>query len=294
MKRLILLFSLLISLGIIANNNGLRTMIVSQFRDLVDPLFESGESTQPQFSAFYTGMVENLAYQQRADKALELVINQYVGATDYILDNAQSWRGEINSNLKLETLINTALNSSMIEVRMAAFEIYLAQYDLDKSSEEIDHLLQRFDENPEKAGPWALWNMALIGARGIDRERIFNELLIATEHDNEYIRRWAVDALARFGGEEIISPLLTIAQLDPSPIIQEKAFCGLAQSGTLHILERYSALPQLLAMVRDTNISQQQILWSYQALKEISNFYDIDNNPDEWEKRMLEVDMLIY
>ncbi len=294
MKRLFIIFSLLISVGVVASNDYLRTMVVSQFRDLVDPLFESGESTQPKFDSFYTGMVEEFPIQQRGEKSLELAINRFVGASDYILENAQSWRGEISTNIQLETLINIALNSPLIEVRMAGFEIYIAQYDLDKTSEQIDKLLQRFDEEPRKAGPWALWSIAVIGARGIDRERVFDELLLASKHSDDYIRRWAVDALAKFGGEEVISPLLEIAKFDSSPIIQERAFCGLAQSGTLHVLERYSALGGLLEIARDSYSSQQQISWSYQALKEISNFYDIENNPDEWEKRMLEVDMLRY
>jgi hypothetical protein len=294
MKRLLFIFSMLISIGVVASNDYLRTMVVSQFRNLVDPLFESGEATQPQFDSFYTEMVEELPIQQKAEKALELAINRFVGAPAYVLENAQRWRGEISSNKQLETLINIAINSPLIEVRMAGFEIYLSQFDLDKTPEQVNILLQRYYEKPHKSGPWALWSMALIGARGIDRERIFNELLFATKESDDYIRGWAVDALAKFGGEEIISPLLDIAKFDSSPIIQERAFCGLAQSGTLHVLERYSALSGLLEIAKDSSSSQQQISWTYQALKEISNFYDIEDNPEEWEKRMLDVDMLRY
>ena len=134
--------------------------------------------------------------------------------------------------------------------------------------------------------------MAAIAARGVDRERVFDEIITATESNNEKIRRGAVEALARLGGQEIIEPLLYIARNDSSAYIQERAFCGLAQTGTLHVVERYSALPGLLETLHDPNSTEQQHGWVYQALKEISTFYDVAENPDDWEDRLLEVDML--
>ena len=292
MKKIIVLIMLLISVAVVASNKQLRSYVVSQFRSIIEPLFEHGEATEPQFDSFYAAMVEELPIQARAERALELSINRFVGASNYIMDNAQDWRGEMKRNQKLTTLIDTAINSPLIEIRMAGFEIYLAQFDLEKSVEQVDNLLIRFEKNPEGSGPWVMWSMALIGARGVDRERIFDELLIATENPNDKIRRWAVDALARFGGEEVIGPLLDIASNDFSPIIQERAYCGLAQTGTLHVLERYSALPRLLEIAKDPQSSDQTLSWVYQALKEISNFYDIPNDPRKWQKRLIQVDMI--
>jgi hypothetical protein len=294
MKRIIFLCLMLISIGVVASNDYLSHYVTNTFRSLVEPLFSHGESTQPKFDEFYSEMVEELPPQMRAEKALELTINRFEGASEYILENAQQWRGEITNSNRLSSLITTALNAPLIEIRMAAFEMYIAQFDLEKSPEQIDKLLLRLDKNPNKAGPWALWSMSIIGARGVDRERIFNELLFETGNSDERIRRWAIDSLARFGGEEVIEPLLKSAKYDSSPIIQERAFCGLAQTGTLHVLERYSSLPGLLEITRDSQFSKQQVSWAYQALKEISNFYDIPNDPDLWEERMLDVDMLRY
>jgi len=293
MKKIIIALLLIISVAVAANNDKFRTLIATQFRAIVEPLLEKGEATQPQFDAFYAEMVENLPTELRAEKALELAINRFVGATDYIIAHAQDWRGHVVRNPKLSALITTAINAPLIEIRMAGFEIYLAQYDLDKSEEQIDILLQRFENNPEGNGPWALWSMAVIGARGISRERIFDELLFATEIENTTIRRWAVDSLAKFGGEEVVMPLLQIAAYDSSPIVQERAFCGLAQSGTLHVIERYNALEGLLVIIRDDESTQQTRDWAFQALKEISNFYDIPDNADKWEKRLIEVDMIL-
>ena len=292
MKKYTLMFLLLASLGVFAGSEQVRNFVITQFRAIVDPLFAEGEATQPKFDAFYAAMVAELPPQQRAERALELTINRFVGASDYILENAQSWRGEIETNPRLETLTTTALNAPLIEIRMAGFELYLAQYDLEKSVEQINHLLNQFERHPEKNAAGSLRAMAASAARGIDRERVFDEIMAATESNNDTIRRGAVEALARFGGQEIIEPLLYIARNDSSSYIQERAFCGLAQTGTLHVIERYDALPGLLQTLRDPYSSGQQQGWVYQALKEISSFYDVAEDPDEWEKRLLEVDML--
>lgn len=292
MRRYLFIFLLVASVGVFASSEQARNYVITQFRSIVDPLFGEGEATQPQFDAFYAAMVEELPPQQKAERALELAINRFVGATDYILANAQTWRGEIETNPRLETLVTTALNAPLIEIRMAGFEVYLAQNDLEKSVEQIDHLHKQFERRPEKNAAGSLWAMAAIAARGIDRERVFDAIMAASESDNKTIRRAAVEALARFGGQEIIQPLLDIARHDSSSYIQERAFCGLAQTGTLHVIERYDALPGLLETLRDPYSTEQQHDWVYQALKEISNFYDVAENPDEWEKRLLAVDML--
>lgn len=292
MKKYTLLFLLLASVGVLASNEQVRQFVITQFRAIVDPLFGEGEATQPKFDAFYAAMVDELPPQQRAERALELTINRFVGAADYILENAQSWRGEIETNSRLETLTTTALNAPLIEIRMAGFELYLAQYDLEKSVAQIDYLLKQFERRPEKNAAGSLWAIAAIAARGIDRERVFDVIIAATTSNNDKIRRGAVEALARFGGQEIIQPLLDIARNDSSSYIQERAFCGLAQTGTLHVVERYDALPGLLQTLRDPYATEQQHSWVYQALKEISTFYDVAENPDEWEGRLLEVDML--
>ncbi len=292
MKRHVFLLVLLVGAAGFASSEQLRSFVVTQFRSILQPLLAEGEATQPKFDTFYAAMVEQLPPQQRAERALELTINRFTGAADYVIKNAASWRGMITTNPKLETLTTTALNAPLIEIRMAGFELYLAQYDLTKSVEQIDVLLHRFERNPEKNAAGALWAIAAIAARGVDRERVFDEIIAASEHESDIIRRGAVEALARFGGQEIIEPLLHMARSDPSDYIQERAYCGLAQTGTLHVVERYAALPGLLDTLRDPNTSQLQQGWVIQALKEISTFYDLADDPDEWEERLLAVDML--
>ena len=143
-----LLLFLLASVGVFASNQQVRNYFVTQFRAIVDPLFDEGEATQPKFDAFYAAMVDGLSPQKRAELALELTINRFVGAADYILEHAQSWRGEIETNSRLETLTTTALNAPLIEIRMAGFELYLAQYNLEKSVAQVDRLVKQFEQRP--------------------------------------------------------------------------------------------------------------------------------------------------
>ena len=163
---------------------------------------------------------------------------------------------------------------------------------MEKSADEVARLIEELEADPQGAGPWALWSMAVIGARGVDRERVFDELLLAVNHPETNVRRWAVDALAKFGGTEVIEPLLTIAVEDPSPVVRERAFCGLAQSGTLHVAERYSAIPGLLAIAEDPQAQPRTLDRTYQALREISNAYEVPDDPAAWRDLLVELELL--
>ncbi len=267
------------------------TVMLDQLRDITEPLVEHGQSTEPRFDKFQIAMVEGLSPQAGAQRALELAINRYSGAPEYVMQNATSWRGHIEPTAELDALITTAINSPLIEVRMAGFEVHLAQYNLEKSSKQVDHLIDRLQADPIYSGPWALWSMAVIGARGVDRERIFDELLLASHHSETGVRRWAVDSLAKFGGVEVIDPLLAIAFDDQSPAVRERAFCGLAQSGTLHAAERYAALPGLLAIAQNPQSSDQTLDWTYRAMREISGVYELPDEPLAWESLLIDLDL---
>jgi hypothetical protein len=281
MRRLIVSCLALTSIAAFAAHGDM-TRVVAALRSLAEPLIGHGNAIAPRFDTFYAGMVEALPPQERSERALELAIDGYEGAPDYVVDHAQGWRGQFKASPSLDALLHAALNSRRIEVRMAAFELSLAEYDLEKTRAEIDRLLARRAIDPQGSGPWALWNISMIGARGVERERIYGIIVDAVRDNEETQRRWAVDALARFGGEEVIDPLLDIAAHDASTDVQERAFCGLAQSGTLQLAERYRALPGLLAIAESHDASAQQRAWVFQALREITETYDVPEDVSAW------------
>jgi hypothetical protein len=56
-----------------------------------------------------------------------------------------------------------------------------SKYDFEKSTAQVDRLLQRMANDPKGSSAWVLWNIAILGARGVDRERIHRELLSALQ-----------------------------------------------------------------------------------------------------------------
>lgn len=286
MARLIGLLLLLLATGAVATIPELRAVAIEQLRAIAAPLFGKGETIDPHFDAFYTGMVEQLPPQERAEQALQLAINRYVGAAEYVSAHAASWSGTIRATPQLSALINTAIAAPLMEVRMAGFELFLAQYQFEKTPQQVERLIQAWHADPAKYAAWNLWSLSALGARGIARERIYSELLSGLNTPDVDQRRAAVDALARLGGSEVIAPLLQMAGNDPIAAVRERAFCGLAASGTLLIAERYMAVPGLLAIAEDPRSDQQNRDWSYQALKEITNLYDVPADPAEWHQRL--------
>jgi len=128
--------------------------------------------------------------QAQAQLLLERAINHYRGANDQIAERVNGWRGKIQLDQQLNSLFMTALNSDDLRVRAAAIEIDIASRNLEKSAATIDSLEN--DARVGEQGPRAnaLWDIALLGNRGIDPGRAF-EIVSASVHDsNENIRYW--------------------------------------------------------------------------------------------------------
>ncbi len=234
----------------------------------------------------YVGMLETLPPQQRAERALAIAIDgRVVGVSDYVMRNAQGWRGRIETSDKLAAITLSAMNSPRLDVRMAGFEVQLAMDNLEKTPREVEHLIQRLHEDPHGVGAWELWHLGVLGARGVERERILSVLVATSRDSDNVLRGWAVEALTLFGGVEAIAPLLSAAASDNVQAIRERAFCALAQSGTFRRDERYRAIPDLLAIAQ-ANRSDQQNLWAYRALDEITGIDDVPRNPGAWKTEL--------
>ena len=127
----------------------------------------------------------------------------------------------------------------------------LAARDLEKTTATIDRL--EHDARAGEQGPRAnaLWDLGLLGNRGVDPARVVTILLDSVRDPNENIRYWAVEALAYLGTDATIAPLLEIFHDDPSPQIRERAACGLAQSGMFSAGQRRTAVPRLIEFAEE-------------------------------------------
>lgn len=225
--------------------------------------------------------LDKMPAQSQAELLLERSINHYRGANDEIAGRVVGWRAKIKLNQKLNSLFMTALNSDDLRVRAAAIEIDLACRNREKSAATVDLLEHdaRFGEQGPRAN--ALWDIGLLGNRGVDPQRAAQILLASIHDDNVNIRYWAVEGLAYLGTDETIAPLLQLFHDDPSPMIRERAACGLSQSGMLSEKQRRSAVPQLLDFAGDASLDPETRKWAFQALRDITG-QNLPHDPAAW------------
>jgi hypothetical protein len=214
--------------------------------------------------------LDKMSPQAQAELLLERSINHFRGANDQIAARVNKWRGEIAMDGRLHDLFMTALNSDDLRVRAAALEVNIAGRNLEKTSATIDRLEP--DARAGEQGPRAnaLWDIGLLGNRGVEPQRAAEILLSSVHDENVNIRYWAVEGLAYLGTDEAINPLLDAFHSDPSPMIRERAACGLAQSGMLSEKQRRTAVPRLLDFAEDNSLDEETHKWVFQALRDIT------------------------
>jgi HEAT repeat protein len=221
-------------------------------------------------SAHHLDALDSMAPQAQAEFLLERAVNHYEGATREIDKRLPVWRGGIDPGERFESLFRMAINSDDLRVRAAAVEIDILARKLEKNIETVDRLepVARSGEQGPRAN--ALWDLGLIGGRGVEQARIAAIILASVRDDNVNVRYWAVEGLAYLATDEVIDPLLDIFHDDPSPMIRERAACSLAQSGMLNREQRMRAVPRLLDFAGDGALDDQTRSWVFQALRDIT------------------------
>jgi hypothetical protein len=214
--------------------------------------------------------LDEMPPQQQAELLLERSINHYRGANEQIAARVAKWRGRITIENRLRELFMTAINSDDLTVRVAGIEVDIAGRNLVKDSSTVDRLesLARWGEQGPRVN--ALWDLALVGNRGVEPDRIFNIILSSIHDDNHNIRYWAVEGLAYLATDAAIAPLLDVFHDDPLPMIRERAACGLAQSGMFSASQRMRAVPRLLDFAQDGSLQGDTREWVFQALRDIT------------------------
>jgi HEAT repeat protein len=152
---------------------------------------------------------------------------------------------------------------------------------LEKSPATIDRLEAAARQGAQGPRVNALWDIALLGNRGIAPHRAYELLMQAVADPNENIRYWAVEGLAYLGTDQVIEPLLAVFHDDRSATIRERAACGLAQSGMLDEHQRRLAVPRLLDYAEDYALDPQTRGWVFQALRDITG-QTLPADPSAW------------
>ncbi|HVZ59151.1 MAG TPA: HEAT repeat domain-containing protein [Terriglobales bacterium] len=226
-------------------------------------------------------LLDAMSPQSQAGLLLERSINHYRGANEEIAKRVGSWRGKVQLDDRLNNLFTTALNSDDLRVRAAAVEVDLAARNREKSSAGVDDLEPAARNGEQGPRANALWDIGLLGNRGVEPERAARILLDSVHDPNENIRYWAVEGLAYLGTDDTIQPLLDVFHDDPSHMIRERAACGLAQSGMLSEKQRRKAVPRLLDYTDDPALDAETQKWAYQALRDITG-QSLPHDPAAW------------
>jgi hypothetical protein len=234
-------------------------------------------------SEHHTEALDAMSPQAQAEFLLERSINHYAGANDQIARRVRTWRGHVKPSERLESLFRMAINSDDLRVRAAALEVNIVARGLEKNVETIDRLepIARTGAQGPRAN--ALWDLGLLGNRGVEPRRVAQILLASIRDDNVNVRYWAVEGLAYLGTDETIEPLLDVFRDDASPMIRERAACSLAQSGMLSKQQRHAAVPRLLDYAGDFSLDDQTRGWVFQALRDITG-QNLPRDPAAWRK----------
>jgi hypothetical protein len=215
------------------------------------------------------GELNRMKPEAQAEALLRLAVANSDGATDQIFSRVDGWQGKLKWE-RLAPLFTAALDSKDLRVREAGIEVELAAYGLRKSPSAVDSLIAEAgsSNHPEKI--WALWALGLMANRGINVDRAVETLTSHLKDSDQDSRRWTVEALALVGADSTIVPLLQTMHDDPSPLVRERAACGLAESGMLTHEQRLTAVPQLLSYSDDPSLDAQTHAWAFQALGDIT------------------------
>jgi HEAT repeat protein len=167
--------------------------------------------------------------------------------------------------------MDVALNGDDLRVRAAVFEIDLAVADLAKSSEQADALLQSGERDSQHA-EYSIWYLGRLANRGVEVERIHNQLRVWAHSEDEQVRLRAVSAIADIGTDDTVPDLVEAFHHDPSFHVRiDGAGCGLAHCGMLTRAQRMQAVPGLIEIVEDKKADAETVKYGYRALREITD-----------------------
>jgi HEAT repeat protein len=256
----------------------MRTFLIAAAAVLCTPLhghLAADQQRTPQASAsvlseHHLEALKSMSPQEQAELLLERAINRYRGANEEIIARAPGWLGQIEKTDRLESLFRMAINSDDMRVRVAAIEMNVSARGLSRDPATIDRLEPAARAGAQGPRANALWDIGLLGNRGVQPARALEIISTGLRDTNENIRYWAVESLAFLGTDEVIEPLLEIFHDDPSAMIRERAACSLAQSGMLNAQQRWRAVPRLLDYAGDYSLDPTTRGWVFQALRDIT------------------------
>lgn len=219
--------------------------------------------------------------QSEAEALLQKVAAGDDAAAQQVLDESDGWMGKTQRTSSADQLLNVSLNSNNMHARQASLQAELAMDGVERSEAGLDRLEPALKDPSQRR--WALWMTGAVGNRGIDPMRA--AIMISTYLQNPDVntRVAAVDALSLLGTDATIPLVLDRFYNDSSPAVQERAACGLAQSGMYTHEQRMTAATRMVSWIDNPKLSAQQHAWVLQALRDISG-KNLGTNSADWQQ----------
>jgi hypothetical protein len=202
-------------------------------------------------------------------------------AVEQILAQSSEWTGKTQRTPRSEQLVTELLNQPDLHVRQAGVRAELA---LDGVSADANGLEQvkLTVGYPQQRG-WALWMLGALANQGVDPDHAAKIIETYLTDPDVQVRASAVDALGLVATAETLPMMLDRFRNDPSPVVQERAACDLAESGMYTHAQRMSAAASLVGWVDDMLLTPQQRGWAAQALGDISGQH-LGNDAAAWRR----------
>jgi len=210
------------------------------------------------------------AAQKEAEQLLSRVARNDSAAIAEVGSRSAAWRGRIQLTPQLTNLVTAGLNANDLPARAAAIEADLAAMNVAEDGSSVERLAGQGESRDHATRIWAIWTLGLLANRGIESEHIVSLLVGHLSDSDVESRHWAVEALSYTGSDSSIPPLLKAMHDDASPLVRERAACGLAESGMLTKEQRRTTIPTLLAYAEDPSLDSSTHSWTYHALRDIT------------------------
>jgi HEAT repeats len=206
--------------------------------------------------------------QAEAEQLLARVAAGDAEAADQVRAQSLHWTGKTKRTPTADRTILMALNLPDLHAREAALQAELALDGVQQNDAGLKMLAEAVGNPSQRV--WALWMLGALGNRGVDPVHTAKIIETYLDDPDANVRASAVNGLALLATEETIPMLLDRFRNDPSPIVQERAACGLAESGMYTHQQRLTAAASLVGWLDDSLLSPAQRGWTVQALSDIS------------------------
>jgi hypothetical protein len=226
-----------------------------------------------------TGSKIDRAAQASAEQVLKQLASRAPGAADQVLAQSTNWIGKTHRTPQADQSILIALNLSDMHAREAAIAAELALDSVPPNEAGLATLQQAVADPSQRV--WALWMLGALGNRGVDPVHVAKILGSYLDDRDAGARTSAVNGLSLLATDETIPLMLDRFRNDPSPVVQERAACGLAESGMYTHEQRMIAAATIVNWLDDPLLTPQQKIWSFQALHDISG-QTLGNNSAAW------------